>query len=696
MRAQRRHSLHRNDRVWSPHHIAFWDTEFPIDPAWGGQGQPFKCAVARAGFRHGKGRITQPSSEIRTTSKEELADWFEKEAKGGVPLWTYAHHVAVDLKSSDLLNILLRRGWELGRNGLANPHPWAHLRKGRKTIRICDSMSLFGLGEKVLGQLVDLPKLTMPGRNESLEAWLDYCERDVEIGMVAISEAMDEWDRRRLGRWTDTGPGCGWNALRHTIQERTVWIDPDDAARTFERAAIYAGRREVTQVGKLPERDYVDLDMTHAHASVAAIFPIPFGRGIRFDGLPLDSHWVLREVVGVIARVRIRCDRPRYPLRTDRGVLYPVGDFWTTLPGPEIEEARRRGELVEIGAGIAYQLSDWPSDYARWVCAALDRQLDDMGEVFRCLVKGWSKTVWGRSAMRGAGTVEESEGPHDDLVIERGWDEESGNRLTILNHGWRRWEIHQDQEGDDSFPAILAWIQSWVRVLVGRLADQLGDEAVVQIATDGVLVAPWKLAELVSDAGLVINGKGDLSDVAEASCKILTAATAPLEVRLKDILHRVELLGPDHLVSEEETRLAGVPRSAKKVARLTYQGEVWPSFLTMTHEGSAGEVVVGQRVWHLDKVRPLRWVHADGCCEPVRCTVGPAGETRLLGNQGALCSRHGAPLTDRQHPALARLLSEAGAADQVTSRRPPSVQDSWPGSAVQAVGSERKRLGHKS
>lgn len=657
MRKPHVHPLRRNDKTWTPHLIAFFDTEFPADPTRPGAPQVFRCGCAARVRRHGTSRNGAADS-IRTSNADSLVSWLEAAAEPGVPLWLYAHNVAVDAHASGLLETLLDREWRLSRHGLANSTVWALLVRGRQSIHLCDSLSVFGTSELRLGELLGLPKLEMPGYGDDISLWFDYCWRDVEIGIAALLECMSDWERHQMGRWTDTGPGCGWNSLRHRIQGGSVWITPDPDAQAFERSAIYGGRRELLRFGLLPEPEYADIDIEHAHTSIAEHFPLPAGRGRHFESVGLDSPLIGGAGVGLIARCRIRTARPRYPLRTAAGVTYPVGEFETILAGPEIAEARDRGELLAVLDGWGYGLKHWAHEWAAWVTAVLDGRDETVGPMLRLLVKGASKTVWGRTAMRITGTVSEGDGPTDELRLERGYDPVRGCRLVIIDQGWTRRIELQDQEGDDSFPAILAWIQSWVRVLVSRLVDAVGEEGVAQIATDGLMVAPWRLAELVYEAEVPIEGVGDVADLAMAACRALCADVAPLRVRLKDVLHRVRALSPDVVEMDEGRRIAGVPVSAKQVASWTYEGEIWPSFVTLTQVPIAHAVCIQRRRWNLADARPLRWTYLDGCCEPLRWGQEAPNRAEGYPRPPERFCRHGAALSGSQHAGLLALAGE--------------------------------------
>jgi hypothetical protein len=691
-RPARSHYLHRNEVTRSPHHVAFFDTEFPADPARKGEGQPFRCACIYHWWRHGLGPKAEPEGHLWTVSRTELADWVEHQARGNHALWLWAHNAAVDLQASGLLEILLERGWEFGREGVSNPGLWCHLTKGRHVLRICDLFTWLPTSEQRMGELMELPKTRMPAAGADLADWYSYCWRDVEIGVEALRRLLAWWDVEALGVWTDTGTGCGWNALRHMIGDSHVWIEQEPAARAFERSAIYSGRRDVYRVGDLGAHELVDLDLERAFTSVVEHFRLPAGRGRRFAELAMDSDWLDVATVGVIAECRLRTPSPRYPLRTSRGVIHPVGDFVTTLASPEIVEARRRGELLSIGAGIAYRLTPWAQPYARWLNQLLEQPEGQVDPIVRLMLKQWSRAVWGRTASRVGGRTEWSEGPDARLTIEQTRDPSTMDRVTIMSWNYRTRWTWQDQDADDSFPAVLAFIQSHVRVLVGRLVDAIGEDAVVQIASDGVLVEPWRLAELLSEAGVSFADLETTFDVGRAAADLLSAAVGPLQVQLKDVLRRVQLKSADHLDSDGVRRISGVGRAWERVGDWIYEGITFPSLAHLTRLGPAGEVHVMNRKVNLQRVRPLRWVYEDGCCGPLWAWVRPDGSTAVATPPQGLTCPHGAALAAWQHPALMLLL---GRGEQVEAKRRGAamvVKRVSPPAATVSGGVLRERL----
>src|SRR5437764_1382311 len=120
--------------------------------------------------------------------------------------------------------------------------------------------------------------------------------------------------------------------------------------------AVTGGRREVRRIGRLPPGLYADLDMATAHLTAMAGLALPTKRLGRFESLPLDHRGLDSSILDVLAECTVETARPRYPWPTAHGVFFPVGRFHTVLAGPELREARARGELCAIGRGYLYLL----------------------------------------------------------------------------------------------------------------------------------------------------------------------------------------------------------------------------------------------------------------------------------------------------------------------------------------------------
>ena len=648
------HYLRPNERDYSPHRILVFDCETVETDGV----QVLRLWRAMHVYRHGRAGKHPEVETFGGSDAAGLADLLAGQAQRGDSLWCYAHNTAFDLTVTRLPVLLSDRGWEMTQHSLTGGAPWARFARGKGHLVLADSASILPASVREIGALVGIAKPDLPRADDSPEAWGARCEADVEIVATALCQVLDWWDRSEAGSWTLTGPGNGWNHMRHRHQFAPIVIDPDPDARAFERRAITGGRREVWRVGALPDGSYADIDFAHAHASVCAALPLPFRRLAPFDSLPLDSNKLTRQTVSVLAEVTVRTAEPRYPLQTPGGVLFPTGTFRTVLAGPEIEDAARRGALLEIGHGYTYRVMPHMCRWGQWITAALDDETGEVPPVCQLMFKGWSRTVPGRWALRTGQVVLERPHPQGGWSMTQGFINPGRIPATTMVMGGREWVIAQDLDGDNAFPAILAWVQSWTRLLLGRLVDALGD-AVLQCNTDGALVDAQRLL-----AQAHAEGWEPGRDPVAAALARLAPDIAPLRARVKRAAERVEVIGPQHIILDpgdgrnEERRLSGVPRRAKEVGPRRYAFEVWPRLSTQVQEGDPRGYVVRETEVSLAAVPVARWVLEDGTCLPPEAEIGVDGQTRILPPRPDLYQPGGLDLDAPVHPALAGLVAE--------------------------------------
>lgn len=674
MRAQRIHNLSGNKNESSPHEVIVVDTE--TRPHGDGDTEVHTlrvwCAVVIR--RHGRNPGRPRIERARGRGAEQLADWVDSVVKSDPTAWLYTHNLSFDLGVTRLPLLLIDRGWQLKDNNLASDAPWGRMAQGRRSLRLCDSHSVFPYGAEHIGKMVGVDKPALPDWDDSDEAWYERCDADVDIIATALLQALDWWDEQQLGHWAATGPRGGWNAMRHMCVRRPgmapieyrgprsgdwvqhgdghVVINPDPGARTFERAALYQGRRESWRTGELPAGSYAEIDFRHAYLSVAAETRLPCRRGFAFESLPVDTPYLTDDNVGIIAEVQLDVREPRYPLREKFGILYPVGRFVTTLCGPEIAEARRRGELLHIGRGYYYRLSYHMQPWALWLQAILDDPYTKVPPGALLMLKAHSRTVFGKWAAHTSAVIAEGTTPVLGWLAEHAIDTDTGGACTVLHMAGRWSMIRRDIEADDSFPAVLAWVQSQVRVGLAAAIDQLPTSALVSCSTDSVLVdvlacpAAWEA--LAGDRP----AHRALPAAAKALCAALRPFIDPFELHVKGLYTKVAVLSAQHLRLDSELRMAGVGSQATEKKPGVFEFYTWPSLGTQIALDEPRGYVRHRRRVDLSKMTVNRWMAADGCTAPVQARMDASGATVLVPPWESGCAAHGVPWADRQWPAL--------------------------------------------
>jgi hypothetical protein len=624
------HRLRHNAREGSPHRLLIVDSEADTERQPGRELQTLKLWAAGLINRHGHEGPAPRCEAFWGLTGDDLATVVERCTRKRDTLWVVCHNLSYDLALTGLLLTLLRRGWQLTRHNLASDAPWALLKRKSIRLRLVDSWSWLPEPLQALAVRLGTSKLDLPAIDGPLGDWLARCQQDVAVTGLAFERLLDDWDRRRLGYVSLTGPGSAWNSMLHRQPDTATVIDPDPVARAFEREAVVAGRREVWRVGSLPAGPYLLLDFALAHLTVCANQLLPDRRGSPFESLPLDDWRLAYPLRSVVARARVRTASPRYPLRHRGAVLHPTGEFETTLAGPEIVEARDRGELLQIGAGYSYRMGRTMQPWAQWALATLSGNPDAVEPMLAVFLKMASRTVPGRWGMQISRELEQGRSWVDGWGLEPaafGWPPQRG-AILHLNGAWQ--SLVRDQEADDAFPAVLAHVQSWVRLMLGRAIDALAP-AVLQCNTDSILIAARQLS---------------------VSLLELAQRTAPLALRVKATFDDVEIRSPQHLRLDGTRAYAGIPAKAAQLAPDVFQFWTWPKLRGQLQRGDPRGYVRELRVVQLGDVPVTRWSYQDGCCEPPEARWSPSGGNVLLGANPFGCRAHGAPQRDRQHRAL--------------------------------------------
>ena len=676
------HRLRPNHREWTPPQVCFIDTETRRELTDTGELHTLRLWAGRLVVRRTKHGTGLGESDGWGYDTAELADQIDIWTEGQTCLWAYAHNLSFDLSVTRLPAELAARGWAVTGHAVSSDAPWLRMKRGRCVLTICDSWGWLRADLAAIGADIGVPKLPLPGWDDDDAVWLARCQSDVDVLARAMCALMDWWDAEQLGSWTLTGSAGGWNTWRHRTTTALPLIVPDPEQTEFDRKAIYGGRREAFRHGTLTGGPWSLLDFKSAYPTIAASFPLPAARQGNFDSLPLDSGLLCSDAYGVIAECVVRVQAPRYPVRISGRVIYPVGEFATVLAGPELLEARSRGELVSIGAGWLHRLSPHMQDWARWVLRVTADDSTEIPRVCKRAVRHWGRAVIGKTAAKGWQTrpLETLGGTGWDY--RPAWNAELQAPSHLVEICGKAAEIISDGDGDNAYPAILAWVESWVRVKLSQAIDDIGRDHVITCDTDGLII----------DQGGAYTA-GDFP-----------RQFGTLTMRVKARYDEIRVIGPQHVITPSDRKLAGIPRSAEPDNDGNLTALLWPKLATQMNlrpGGTAPGYLRPRMVYTLPASTVCGWVTRDGAVDPLRALICPAGVTHVCGPPDApdghypseLQSRHlagiittpcgeGKPCSSRTH----RLNGTTG---ESTASGPTSLSESHPNPAHPAAAKVR-------
>lgn len=209
----------------------------------------------------------------------------------------------------------------------------------------------------------------------------------------------------------------------------------------------------------------------------------------------------------VVADVTVRCRRPEYPAVVLGKPMYPIGEFRTTLAGPELADGIDRGEVVAVHRWARYERGPVFRPWAEWVLSLRASAERHHGPEFAAYCKSLAVALSGRLARRRCGWVEVP-----DVAPLKRWGE--WYRVSMddgLIHKWRSIggvTQRYDDVGhrDGCLAACYAYVTSYGRVQMRRLRELCPHRSVISQHTDGLLVLP-QAKRALEEAGEIGSGE---------------------------------------------------------------------------------------------------------------------------------------------------------------------------------------------
>lgn len=650
------HYLKPARTTWSPPHLYVLDTETATEVDGATEVEALRLWCAKIIDRTGPIVGNRSSTWTRGTTAAGLARSVDHVSMRRETLWLFAHNLAFDLVTTRLPLQLLELGWTVGDFALSGASPWMRMSHGRRSLTMVDSVSFLPMSIAELGKQLGIRKPPLPRQDAPEKLWLRRCRADVDILATALGQLMDWHDRQGRGWWSVSGTATAWGHMRQRLPDKAMVIDPAPAVQAADRAALYGGRRSVWRVGTFRGRRYLEVDLVAAYPTAATTVAVPVRRAGRYERMPTDTPHLDNPEVGLLAQCTVTTDTPRYPLRFEGAVWYPTGTFVTTLAGPELAQARRRGELVAIGACEWHRLAPVLAPWATWLLAQRESADDQIPAPVRHSLKVWGRTVIGRFAGHGWVRTELGPAPSREWNYEPGINMATGLAGGNVDLGGRRWWVEQQEGADNAYPAVTAWIESAVRVALSTVVDMIGERAILVANTDGLIVAATMLG--TKAAGGAVRAPAGLAGPARTRWVLdqVSAAVDPLRLTVKRTATNVTVLGPAHVRFGAQRRLAGIPHDADEESPGEFSFRAWPTMTWQMAEGDGRGYHRPMMLRRVDGPYPAGWILDDGTVFAPHAQVGRDGVTRLLPWVRTPNRPPGRRLHGRQHPVLDTLL----------------------------------------
>lgn len=350
---------------------------------------------------------------------------------------------------------------------------------------------------------------------------------------AGFTRLVSEWVERDCGPWRETSAQLVLSLWRRKFYKVKVCRHCDQDAAGIEREANHGGRASVWFFGDVgsvkdsPREPWAPpparrgrriggpltrLDVTSQYPTLLRdrYFPTRLV-GVRDDlGVAELEAWARYR--GVIARVTVRARHPEYPYRMRRRVffrwpgekaarrkdrldapirtVYPVGEFTTTLAGPELLRLIEEDSVAVVHRAALYDVGKPFGPLMEYLLALRAEGKGGAEGVMVQLAKQWGVGFYGKFAQR-SGTWEARP---DRIPLERWGEYTDRNEVTRTAERWRgfaglaqQWVA--GQAGAKLLAAVYCYTTSYGRVQMRDLRAKCEPRSVLSMDTDGLWIA---------------------------------------------------------------------------------------------------------------------------------------------------------------------------------------------------------------
>ena len=365
----------------------------------------------------------------------------------------------------------------------------AKMTRTQGRIVFVDTMNWFPQPLLKIGESLGIPKGIMPDQSASNEDWYQYCERDSEITFRCFL-GLIQWVRYNdFGMFRYTAPSQAMAAYRHKYMEHNIFAHDVEPIRRLERQSFFGGRSECWRIGEIQETAHqYDLSSFYPYVMQTSKFPVALDRyEIREEPLELRPDIDFYQAT---AEVELKTREPLFPVRTKKGVVYPIGTFTTTLCGAELGYAVRRGYVKKIGSWAAYRCE---SIFNKWVAelwGMRQKYRADGDNLYDMFTKFLLNSLFGKFSQRSVTWQNDR-----DNISHLPWSTWSEidcttDRLTqFRSFGWQTQRLCDREEIGGTFIAISAFVTASGRVLMNNMRRMIGNENVFYQGVDSLIVS---------------------------------------------------------------------------------------------------------------------------------------------------------------------------------------------------------------
>jgi hypothetical protein len=398
--------------------------------------------------------------------------------------YCYAHNMGYDMIATSAITILEDNGFRLEsffEKGGTTIYKFLYheydeagekVKDRTKTISLLSSTNFYSDTLANIARVFGLEKTDIKKEygedynNITMENAIEYCRQDVLILKTAMEALFSFIKNEDLGCMGKTAASQSFNAFKHRFMEHNIYVHTNEKAINLERKSYYGGRVECWQIGERANDDYYYIDVNSMYPFVMANFDYPT-KLLSYQSYNSihDIKTAIDDGEGVVVKVKIKTDKPYFPLRRDKKLIFPVGEFWTYLATPEIKFAIENNLIVEVAECSYYKMD---SIFKPFVDYFYNKRLDakkNKDEVHSYLFKLIMNCLYGKFGQLKENWESVGHAPKHHISNYCETDIDTGEEKYVKELGGTRFEkVGEDSEAFNSFPAVASHVTSQARI----------------------------------------------------------------------------------------------------------------------------------------------------------------------------------------------------------------------------------------
>lgn len=484
-----------------------------------------------ATFVRYKGRKTEYSRDYPNNVYQFWNDLCEF-AQYKTTTYCYAHNMGYDMIATSAIPLLEDNGFRLEsffEKGGTTIYRFLskeydeeeqQIKDRTKTITLLSSTNFYSdtLANiaKVFGlEKIDIKKEYGEDYNSiTMENAIIYCRQDVKVLQVAMEALFDFIRNEDLGCMGKTAASQSFNAFKHRFMEHNIYIHNNAKAITLERKSYYGGRVECWQIGERKNDDFYYIDVNSMYPYVMANFNYPT-KLLSYQSYNSisDLKIAIRDGVGLVAKVKVKTEKPYFPLRRDKKLIFPVGEFWTYLSTPEIEFALKHKLIIKVAECSYYEMKPIFKPFVDYFYNERLKAKKLKDKVHDYLFKLMMNCLYGKFGQLKENWEAVDIAPPHAISNYVESDFETGEEKHVKELGGTRFEkIGEDSEAFNSFPAVASHVTSQARIHLLNHIIQTKIENVYYMDTDSIMTNSQGYENLKDTLDESILGKMKLED----------------------------------------------------------------------------------------------------------------------------------------------------------------------------------------